>query len=210
MLVVVFLLPSVYSESAASPVTLLLLGEISTLHPIMLSSICIGQEGRSITNIYMLPISSSDLMAGKLVIPLVISAAACAATGAITQLVFPMAWDQFAVLAVALGFIVLIQGHIGMALGARYPDFSLGPRARYVTMLGFLLAFVFGGLATFAMFSPLVVYLVTPFFSGLGLPRSEVIALLMVITALIGVVLLFTSRSLCKASVRKFLSDMTR
>ncbi len=212
MLVVVFFLPTVYngygSSGVASPVSLLLLGEVSTILPIMLSSISIGQEGGSIANIYMLPISSSELIMGKLFIPWVISGAASAAVVSLIQLLFPFAWSQLAVILVALAFIVFIQGFIGLGAGARYPNFSLGPRARYVTMMGFFIAFLAGLFSTALMFIPFAVYLVTPRFASLGLGAGDTMLVVLALTASTGVVLLSLTRAYCVSGVKKFLSDM--
>jgi len=212
MLVVVFLLPTVssdYGSSAlASSLSLLLLGEVSTILPIMLSSISIGQEGGSVANIYMLPISPSELIMGKLFIPWVISGTASAVVVSLIQLLFPFAWSQLAVILVALAFIVFIQGFIGLGAGARYPNFSLGPRARYVTMMGFLIAIFAGLFSTVLMFLPLAVYLVTPYFTSLGFGAAETILVVLALTASIGLVLLSLTRVYCVSGVKKFLSDM--
>ncbi len=102
MLVVVFFLPTLYngygSNSPAASVGMLLVGEVSTLLPIMLSSIALGQEGKSIANIYMLPITPSELTRGKIFFPAMISSVAVAAVVIIMELFYPYSADQLAVL----------------------------------------------------------------------------------------------------------------
>ncbi len=212
MLVVAFFLPTLYndygSSGIAAPLSLFLLGEVSTVLPIMLSSISLGQEGGSIANIYMLPISHSELIRGKLFIPWLISGIASAVVASLIQLLFPFAWGQFAVILVALAFIMFIQGFIGLGAGARYPNFSLGPRARYVTMTGFFIAFIAGLVSTALMFLSFAVYLVTPYFTSLGLGASEALLVVLALTASTGLVLLSLTRAYCVSGVKKFLSDM--
>ena len=212
MLVVAFFLPTMYNDYSSSgvgaPLSLFLLGEVSTILPIMLSTISIGQEGGSIANIYMLPISPSELVMGKLFVPWLMSGIASVVVVSFIQLLFPFAWGQFAVIVVALAFIMFVQGFIGLGAGARYPNFSLGPRARYVTMTGFLIAFVAGGVSTALMLLPFSLSLVTPYFAALGLGAGETIFVVLALTVSIGLVLLLLTRVYCVSGVKKFLSDM--
>ncbi|MGA1974908.1 MAG: hypothetical protein ABSG92_04665 [Conexivisphaerales archaeon] len=211
LLVVVFLLPSLYGGGLgadATPFSLYLLGEVSTLLPIMLSSISLGQEGRSVANLYMLPMSPDELIMGKLFLPWVFTGAAVAVVASLMQLLFPMPMDQFAVVLVALAFIVFIQAYVGLGTGARHPDFTLGPRARYVTGVGFLVAFAVGALSTLVMFLPLMASMFLSVFSSFGLGSTGTAIADMVLTASVGVVLLLASRAYCRSGVEKFLSDM--
>jgi len=99
MLVIVTILPILTSgenpQTAMSGVSLVLLSEASIILPIMLSSISIGQEGRSITNIYMLPISAEELIKGKLFHAWVISGVAVFGIAVLMQLLAPVSPRSF-------------------------------------------------------------------------------------------------------------------
>jgi len=77
LLVVAFLLPfltgSTKANSTSNGLSIFLMGEISFILPIMLSSISVGQEGRSIANIYMLPIDAEQLIRGKIFLAWIVS-----------------------------------------------------------------------------------------------------------------------------------------
>jgi hypothetical protein len=212
MLVVVLLIPA-FTEGAnsslmAGPASFEL-GVISTILPIMLSSIAVGQEGGSIANIYMLPVTASELLMGKLFILWLISGIALVGVSTLFQLLYPFAWSQFAVIAVALAFILFIQGFIGLGAGVRHPNFTLGPRARYVTMWGFLVAMIAGFGSTILMFLPLILYFITPYIPAIGPGGSQTIYLVFALTVTIGVSLLALTRWYCVSGVKKFLADMT-
>lgn len=210
MLVVVTFLPIVISgenpQTAMSGVSLVLLSEASIILPIMLSSVSIGQEGRSIANIYMLPISSEELLKGKLFHSWVISGAAIFGIAVLMQLLAPVSPLQFLATLVAMAFIIVTEGYVGLGAGSRHPDFTIGPRARYVTFVGFLSAFGMGLMVTAATLTPLILYF-TGFFTTL-IGGSISILLTIISTAAVGMVLLILARSYCRRGVEKLLSNM--
>ena len=212
VLVVASLLPVLTSganaKTALSGVGLVLLGEASLILPMMLSSIAIGQEGRSIANIYMLPISADELAKGKLFLSWVISGAGILALALLLQFLAPIAALQFLATLVAVVFNIFIQGYVGLGAGSRYPNFTVGPRARYVTFTGFIIAFIMGGLATLATFAPLIVYQATEFFTPLGGGSFGSILLTIISTVVVGTVILILTRSYCMRGVKKLLSNM--
>jgi hypothetical protein len=212
IMVVVMILPFVTSggdlHSIGFGVPLYLISLICTLLPIMLSSISIGQEGKSVVNYYMLPVSPGELVSGKLLMPLILTAGAGLALIAVMELLTSIPAQFFAVILVALAFLALVECHIGLGVGLRYPDFSIGPRARYVTMIGFILSFLLGGLSTVAVMSPFLLYFLTPIFSHLGLGPWGLAAVMIIMTAAIGSVLVVLARHFCMTGARQFLSDM--
>ncbi|MDQ1280538.1 MAG: hypothetical protein QG670_1801 [Thermoproteota archaeon] len=210
MLVIVTILPIITSgedsQTALSGVSLLLLSEASIILPIMLSSVSIGQEGRSITNIYMLPISAEELIKGKLFHAWIISGVAVFGIAVLMQILAPVSPLQFLVTLVAIAFIVVTEGYIGLGAGSRHPDFTIGPRARYVTFTGFIIAFALGLAVTATTLLPLILYF-TGFFTIL-IGGSISILLTIMSTIVVGMALLILARSYCKRGVEKFLSNM--
>jgi hypothetical protein len=211
MIVVASLLPvltsGVRSGSSLSGVIFYLLAEASIILPIMLSSISIGQEGKSISNIYMLPISAKQLANGKLFLSWVMSGIGIMGIALLMQFLAPVPILTFLALLVTVFFTVLIEGYVGLGAGSRYPNFTIGPRARFITFTGFIIAFIIGLLAAAATFTPLILYQAGLLGTlGLGLYESAFITVAM--TAVIGTVVLMLTRLYCLQGVKKLFSNM--
>jgi len=196
------------ASTAVSAVRFAVLVESSFLVPMLLSSICVGQEGRSIANIYMLPISVDEFVNGKLFLSWVISTIGILVVVLLLQFVAPLAPLLLLASLVTAILNVLIQSYVGLAMGSRYPNFTTGPRARYVTITGFILDFIIGGIATLGTFAPLLVYLYTGFSSPIGGGSNGSILLTMIFTAVIGTIILLLMRSYCIRGVKNLLSNM--
>jgi hypothetical protein len=211
LLVVSSLLPVLASGAdprAALSDFLLLLAEVSLILPMMLSSISIGQEGSSIANIYMLPISSEELVLGKLFLPWILSGAGILAIALLMQFLAPVTAGMFLATLVAAVFNVMVQGYVGLGTGSRYPSFNVGPRARYLSFTGFIIAFVIGGLATLAILTPLILYAGTGLLTGLGGGPAGSVLLTIVLTVAIGTLLIVLTRYYCMRGIKKLFSSM--
>jgi hypothetical protein len=213
LLVVSSLLPVLTSganskTAGVSGISLVLLAEVSLILPLMLSSISIGQEGSSIANIYMLPISADELVIGKLFLPWVLSGAGILALALLLQFLAPVALGIFFATLIAAIFNMMVQGYVGLGAGSRYPSFNVGPRARYLTVTGFLIAFAIGGLATLATLTPLGLYEGTGFMTVFGGGPTGSALLTIVLTAAVGTLLLVLARYYCMQGVKKLLSSL--
>lgn len=212
VIVVASLLPVLTSGSnpktSLSGVSLFLLAEVSLFLPMMLSSISIGQEGRSIANLYMLPISADELVLGKLFLPWIFSGAGILAIALLMQFLSPVAAGLFLAALVAAAFNMMVQGYMGLGTGSRYPSFDAGPRARYVSLAGFLIEFVMGGLATLAILTPLILYESTGLLTGFGGAQTISLLLTIVLTAVVGTFLLVLARHYCMQGIKKLFSSM--
>jgi len=211
MLVVASLLPVLTSgantKTSLSGVSLFLLAEASIILPIMLSSISIGQEGKSISNIYMLPISAKELANGKLSLSWLLSSIGILGIALLIQFLAPVAVLQFLAVLFAAFFNILIEGYVGLGAGSRYPNFTVGPRARYLTFTGFIIAFVIGLLMTLGTFAPLIMYQ-TGFLNTLNFGSIGSSLFTIVLTAAVGTVFLVFARLYCLQGMKKLLSNM--
>jgi len=97
---------------------------------------------------------------------------------------------------------------VGLGIGSRYPSFDAGPRARYISLTGFLIEFVMGGLATLAILTPLLLYEGTGLFTGFGGGLTVSLLLTIVSTAAIGAILLVLTRHYCVQGMKKLFSSM--
>ena len=207
VLVVASLVPTLTSRAnpnaGLSGVSLALLAEISFILPMILSSISIGQEGRSIANIYMLPISADELVIGKLFLPWIFSGAGILVIASLLQFLVPVAAGQFLATLIFAAFNMMVQSYLGLGTGSRYPSFDVGPRARYLSFAGFIIAFIMGGFATLAILTPLLLYEGTALLTGFG-----GVLLTIILTAAVGTSLLVLARYYCMQGVKKLFSSM--
>ena len=155
----------------------------------------------------MLPISVKELVNGKLFLAWLLSSVGILGMALLMQFLSPVAILQFLVVLVAALFNILIQGFVGLGAGSRYPNFTIGPRARYITFTGFIVAFVTGLLMTLGIFAPLIVYQ-TGFLVTLNLGSIGSALFTIALTAAVGTALLVLARIYCLQGVKKLLSNM--
>jgi hypothetical protein len=210
-LIVASLLPVLSSgadtRNSLSEVGLYLLAEASIILPIMLSSISIGQEGKSISNIYILPISDKELIAGKLFLSWLISGIGIVGITLLLQFLAPISVLPLLAVLVAVFLNILIEGYVGLGAGSRYPNFTIGPRARFITFTGFAVSFIIALLMTAGTFTPLIIYQ-AGFFGTLNLGSYGSALLTIVLTVIIGTILLLLARFYCLQGVKKLFSSM--
>jgi len=128
------------------------------LFAMILSSTSIGREGSGILNLLVTPIKASEIMRGKLASTLILSAPPLALLLAVMSLALGLRPE--AVIALTIGsYIALLESSIiGLIFGARYPDFTTIPRARFITQKGMLLCMAATSAAITATLTPLIIY----------------------------------------------------
>jgi hypothetical protein len=176
--------------------------------PLMFATMSIGQEGISIANLLSLPVNSNDLIKGKLAPAWLISAATTLAVIALMELFAPLGLDNTLAIIAVSSMAIFINSFIGLGVGSRWPDYTVGARSRYVSLTGFLVGFLLSGIATITLYFPVGLYIVTsggvrgevPFL-GLDLPSMTAISLI------VGLALLVLSYLYCKSGVEKLLSN---
>ncbi len=177
--------------------------------PLMFASVSIGIEGNSIAHLLCLPVRPNDLIKGKLAPALLMSAAITFPVIALMEIFAPLGIiNTLAICAVALMAIV-INSFIGLGVGSRWPDFTLGARNRFVSMKGLLLGFILSGVTTLAVYFPVGLYVVStggirdqvPF---LGLDLSTMFAA----STAIGCTLILLSYIYCKRGIVNLISNV--
>lgn len=182
---------------------------IPFLVPMMLSSISIGQEGTSIMNLLSLPIRPADLIRGKLAPAWLISFLATFAIVGLMEVIAPMGLSDMLATVVVMSMAIFVNSFIGLGVGATWPDYTVGSRSRFITLKGFLVGFVFGGLATLTLFVPIGLHLITSGGVRGGvdfLPSLDLLPMLAV-SLLLGGVLIVLSYRFCNRAVQNLLSN---
>jgi hypothetical protein len=147
------------------------------LGSLFLGMTSIGQEGRRLWNISALPVSANMLVKSKLLFTSLISSIGLA-LGAIVS-AFLLHASIFVVLGfLGLGLVVILaEASLGIAIGSRYPDFSDGPRPRFVTVVGSIIGAVLGIVEMAIMALPLILSFILRTFLSILLPLQLVLAL---------------------------------
>jgi hypothetical protein len=211
VLAISFLVPTLASsgEWSGRGLGFFLTAFLPFIMPIMFSSISIGQEGKSIANLMSLPINPTDLIKGKLAPAWLISGLATLGVIAGMEVLAPMGLSDALATIMISAMTIVINSFIGLGIGARWPDYTIGARSRCVTFKGFIIGFIVSGFATLAVFAPLGLHIVTsggilgpaPFLSLDLLPT-------LIISIVLGGVLIILSYIFCKKGVENLLSNI--
>jgi len=147
------------------------------LGSLFLGMTSIGQEGRRLWNISALPVSASMLVKSKLLFTSLVSNIGLGLGAVVSALLL------HASIFVILGFlglglvVILAEASLGIAIGSRFPDFSDGPRPRFVTVVGSIIGAVLGIIEMAIMTLPIILSFVLRTFLSILMPIQFVLAL---------------------------------
>lgn len=176
--------------------------------PLMFSTITIGQEGNSVMNLLSLPIKPSELINGKLTPAWLISGLATLGVIAVMEIMAPIGLSDAIATMIVSAMTIIMNSFIGLGVGARWPDYTVGSRSRYVTMKGFIIGFILSGFSTLVVFAPLGIHIVTSGGVRGQTPFPSLDLLPMLATSIIfGVILITLSYVFCKRGVERLLSS---
>lgn len=176
--------------------------------PLMFSMMSIGQEGKSVINLCMLPISPRQLIKGKLLPTWTIAFAATVAMVILSSIIAPSgSFLAFSSIFSSI-FVIAAEGFIGLGIASRHPDYQTsGQRGFYVTFTGFLTGFLIGGAAALAIFTPTLLRLS---FGASGLSQVSIAAAYQsyMATIIIGASICLVAYLYCKSGITRFLSNV--
>jgi len=139
------------------------------LGTLFLGMTSIGQEGKRLWNLSSLPIEAGTIVTSKVLFTSLISTIGLVLGLGLTVFFFQVSvLDALTFIAVGIT-IVLAEASLGVAIGSRYPDFSDGPRPRFVTIIGSIIGAFLGVVVMLLMSLPLLflllarVFLLLPF-----------------------------------------------
>lgn len=203
--------PTLFSGSdySGSSPGFFLMAMMPYMTTLMLSSITIGQEGKAVVNLRMLPIKANSLIKGKLLPTWIISIAATLAVTVIFQTIAPMPFPTVVAAIIASILVVEIESFIGLGVGVRYPDFTISTRSRYITFTGFIIGFIIGGVAALATFAPIMFSIIST--GGIRGPApisAFDLTIALPVTIIIGSILSYIAYRYCKRGVEKFLTNL--
>jgi hypothetical protein len=139
------------------------------LGTLFLGMTSIGQEGKMLWNLSSLPIEAGTIVTSKILFTSLISTIGLVLGLGLTVIFFQVSiLDALTFIAVGIT-LVSAEASLGVAIGSRYPDFSDGPRPRFVTIMGSILGAFLGVVMMLLMSLPLLflllarVFLLLPF-----------------------------------------------
>ena len=139
------------------------------LGTLFLGMTSIGQEGKRLWNLSSLPIEAGMIVTSKVLFTSLISTIGLVLGLGLTVFFFQVSvLDALTFIAVGIT-LVLAEASLGVAIGSRYPDFSDGPRPRFVTIIGSIIGAFLGVIVMLLMSLPLVflvlgrIFLLLPF-----------------------------------------------
>ena len=147
------------------------------LGSLFLGMTSIGQEGRRLWNISALPVSANMLVKSKLLFTFLVSSIGLGLGAVVSTLLLHA--SVFVILGfLGLGIVVILaEASLGIAIGSRFPDFSDGPRPRFVTVVGSIIGAVLGIVEMAIMGLPIILSFILRTFLSILMPIQFVLAL---------------------------------
>jgi hypothetical protein len=174
------------------------------LGTLFLGMTSIGQEGKRLWNLSSLPLEAEAVVTSKILFTSLISTVGLVLGLGLTVLFFQVSIVN-ALTFIAVGItLVLAEASLGVAIGSRYPDFSDGPRPRFVTIIGSIIGAFLGVVMMLLMSLPLLFLLLARVF--LLLPFS--IQLSFFLGGMLGLIFARISYSLSIRSVDAILREL--
>jgi hypothetical protein len=174
------------------------------LGTLFLGMTSIGQEGKRLWNLSSLPIEAGSIVTSKIVFTSLVATIGLVLGLGLTVLFFQVSiLDALTFIAVGIA-LVLAEASLGVAIGSRYPDFSDGPRPRFVTIIGSIIGAFLGVVMMLLMSLPLLFLLLARVF--LLLPFS--LQLSFFLGGMLGLIFARISYSLSIRSVNAILREL--
>ncbi len=206
VIAIVFLLPTLYMPADYSGFSsgFFLPAMMPFVITMMFSTSSVGQEGKAVINLLMLPILTKEFIQGKLLPTWIISTIATVGAVVGLQILAPRSILPTMVMILDGVIVIMVVGFIGLGAGSRYPDFTGGRGNRYLTFEGSLVILVRGGVSTLAIFAPIFLYQMS---SSVPIPTLGLTATLLA-TITIGSTLTYFAYRYCKSGVENFLTNL--
>lgn len=129
----------------------------SSFAAVYISAVSIGVEGKTLLNLYLVPLQTRDLVRSKAATSLVLSLIGALTMSLVASLLFGANLISFSKLLLITVLLATQSVFIGLCFATRDSDFVERPRPRYITMWGMLKAMIVGFIALAATAAPMLV-----------------------------------------------------
>jgi hypothetical protein len=129
-----------------------------TFFALFTSMISVGQEGSAVWNLYSSPLLPRELVRAKVIANIILSLPIAIAFWLGITLLGHTSFKSSLAILLVLAALILAESFVGLALGAKYPDFSETIRSRFIRLTGMLTAMLFGATVAGAILAPYGLY----------------------------------------------------
>jgi len=168
---------------------------------LFVSMISVGQEGRAVWHIHASTLDPGHLIRAKATVTLLISLIPAIALSSAVAWFMNMSLQSALQLCAASALLVLTETFIGLAVGARHPDFQEIPRSRFLTPSGYMIGTLVG-LATMGVVLAPVLY---AFFVA---PSSSIAAFALPLVVAETLVMSLLGYYLAKSGAKSLLTEL--
>jgi hypothetical protein len=176
-----------------------------TFFALFTSMISVGQEGSAVWNLYSSPLLPGEFVRAKVTVNIILSVPIAIVFWLGITLLGHTSFKSSLAILLVLPALILVESFVGLALGAKYPDFSETIRSRFIRLTGMLTGMLLGATVAGAILAPYGLYLL---FKPGGLDNNVYFAAVCVasltLTALISAIAYRT----CVSSTKKLLTGL--
>jgi hypothetical protein len=129
-----------------------------TFFALFTSMISVGQEGSAVWNLYSSPLLPRELVKAKVTANIILSLPIAIAFWLGITLLGHTSFKSSLAILLVLAALILAESLVGLALGAKYPDFSETIRSRFIRLTGMLTGMLLGMAVAGAILAPYGLY----------------------------------------------------
>jgi len=129
-----------------------------TFFALFTSMISVGQEGSAVWNLYSSPLLPRELVRAKVTANIILSLPIAIAFWLGITLLGHTSFKSSLAILLVLAALILAESFVGLALGAKYPDFSETIRSRFIRLTGMLTGMLLGMAVAGAILAPYGLY----------------------------------------------------
>jgi hypothetical protein len=163
--------------------------------------VSVGQEGRAVWHIHASAIDYRNFIKAKATMTLLISLIPAVILSLAVALYMKMSLLTTLQFCATSTLFVVAETFIGLAVGARHPDFQEVPRSRFLTASGYIIGIVTGMAAMGAVLAPVL-------YAFFWAPSSPIAAFVMPLVVVETLVMGFIGYRFAKSGVRKLLTEL--
>jgi hypothetical protein len=129
-----------------------------TFFALFTSMISVGQEGSAVWNLYSSPLLPRELVRAKVTANIILSLPIAIAFWLGITLLGHTSFKSSLAILLVLAALILAESFVGLALGAKYPDFSETIRSRFIRLTGMLTGMLLGMAVAGVILAPYGLY----------------------------------------------------
>jgi hypothetical protein len=176
-----------------------------TLFALFTSMISVGQEGSAVWNLYSSPLLPGEFVRAKVTANIILSLPIAIAFWLGITLLGHASFKSSLAILLVLPTLILAESFVGLALGAKYPDFSETIRSRFIRLTGMLTGMLLGATVAGAILAPYGLYVL---FKPQGLDNNIYFAAACFASLTLTALITAVAYRACVSSTKKLLAGL--